>query len=415
MASISLVEHRRLAIEVVERLRAAGYESYWAGGCVRDRLLGREPKDYDVATIAAPDQIRQVFGLRRTLPIGAAFGVITVLGKKEAGMVEVATFRRDATYSDGRHPDAVEFANAEEDARRRDFTINALFYDPISNEVIDFVDGQSDIQAQVIRAVGNADKRIGEDKLRMLRAVRFAAAFEFALDDATLAAVKRHADEIAVVSAERVAEELRRMLVDKNRTRAVQLLRATALLGMVVPELGRDVDWEALDQLLEHLDQPSFPLALAALLSPLESAETVREVSRRLKLSNDETDLAAWLTRHRGACKQAETLPWHQLQRILIQPGASELVAFDAASASVRGENTSGIEYCRTKLSLPQAQLNPDPLLTGDDLIQHGVPRGRIYRTLLESVRDAQLDGDIQTRPEALSLVDRLVEESRDS
>src|SRR5208337_581044 len=176
-------QQRRFALEVVRRLRAAGFEAYWAGGCVRDELLGRRPKDYDVATSAAPPQIRELFGNRRTLPLGAAFGVITVLGPRPADpayrvpMIEVATFRQDAEYSDGRHPDHVTFSSAREDAARRDFTINGMFFDPVERTVIDFVGGQEYLRQGLIRAIGSPRLRFGEDKLRMLRAVRFAAAF----------------------------------------------------------------------------------------------------------------------------------------------------------------------------------------------------------------------------------------------
>src|SRR4249920_3694792 len=173
-------DHQRaFALEIAQKLRAAGFESLWAGGCVRDELLGIPPKDYDVATNATPDQIRDLFGHRRTLPIGAAFGVVTVLGPRHAGQIDVATFRSDATYSDGRHPDSVKFTSAEQDAERRDFTINGLFYDPVGGEVVDYVGGQQDLAGRVIRAIGDARLRLAEDKLRMLRAVRFAAAFEF--------------------------------------------------------------------------------------------------------------------------------------------------------------------------------------------------------------------------------------------
>jgi poly(A) polymerase len=409
MPTFSLEQHRKLALEVVQKLRAAGHQAYWAGGCVRDQLLGRDPKDYDVASSAEPDEIRELFGKRRTLAIGASFGVITVLGPKEAGMVEVATFRRDATYSDGRHPDAVEFTNAEEDARRRDFTINALFLDPVDNRVIDFVEGQQDIEAQVIRAVGDANQRIDEDKLRMLRAVRFAAVFGFEIEAETLAAVKRHAAEISVVSAERIAEELRRMIVDANRAQAVQLLRETGLLSVVLPELTDTIDKQPTDQLLSALENPTFPLALAALLSSLDS-QAVRKIANRLKLSNDDTDRAAWLVYHQGTCHKAETMAWHQLQPILTHPGASDLIALDAARAQGHGLDLAGVELCRTKLLLPPETLDPVPLLSGEDLIQHGVPRGKIYRTLLEKVRAAQLDGEIHTRNDALTLVNKIVE-----
>ena len=185
-------EQRRFAVEVVRRLRGAGFEAYWAGGCVRDQLLGRTPKDYDVATNAVPDQVRALFGRRRTLAIGAAFGVIAVIGPQGPGTVEVTTFRRDAPYSDGRHPDSVTFSSAEEDASRRDFTINGLFYDPVEQRVIDFVGGQEDLAQRRLRAIGDARQRFAEDKLRMLRAVRFAATFAFSLDERDASGHCRH-------------------------------------------------------------------------------------------------------------------------------------------------------------------------------------------------------------------------------
>src|SRR6478609_9961704 len=221
---------REFAIDVVRRLRAAGFEALWAGGCVRDELLGLPPRDYDVATSAKPDQIRDLFGHRRTLPIGASFGVITVLGPRAAGQIEVATFRTDATYSDGRHPDSVTFTTAEHDAQRRDFTINGLFYDPVAKQVVDYVGGQQDLKDHILRAIGDPRLRLSEDKLRMLRAVRFAAAFNFTVDPDTLLAIQKLAPEINSVSAERVGSEIRRMLVDPNRAIALSLLGETNLL-----------------------------------------------------------------------------------------------------------------------------------------------------------------------------------------
>ena len=173
---------REFALEIVEQLRAAGFEALWAGGCVRDQLLGLAPKDYDVATSATPDEIRDLFGRRRTLAIGASFGVITVLGPRAAGQIEVATFRTDAAYSDGRHPDSVTFTTAEHDAARRDFTINGLFFDPVAEAVVDYVNGRDDLERKTIRAIGDPAARIAEDKLRMLRAVRFAATFDFHIE-----------------------------------------------------------------------------------------------------------------------------------------------------------------------------------------------------------------------------------------
>src|SRR5262245_25703221 len=199
---------RDFALDIVRHLRGAGHEALWAGGCVRDQLLGLKPKDYDVATSATPDQIREVFGRRRSLPIGAAFGVITVLGPHEAGQIEVATFRTDAAYSDGRHPDSVAFTTAEHDAQRRDFTINGLFFDPVAEQVVDYVGGQDDLKRRTIRAIGDARQRLGEDKLRMLRAVRFAAAFGFTIEARTMHAIQEMAGDINTVSAERIGMEI---------------------------------------------------------------------------------------------------------------------------------------------------------------------------------------------------------------
>src|SRR5436190_4202816 len=232
------VRQRAFALEIAQKLRGAGFEALWAGGCVRDELLGLVPKDYDVATSATPDQIRNLFGHRRTLPIGASFGVITVLGPREAGQIEVATFRTDAAYSDGRHPDAVTFTTAEHDAQRRDFTINGLFYDPIAEKVVDYVGGQNDLQARIVRAIGDPRSRLSEDKLRLLRAVRFAATFNFAIDSETLAAIQDMAPEINTVSPERIGMEIRRMLIDPNRAQALSLLLETKLLAHVLPEVA---------------------------------------------------------------------------------------------------------------------------------------------------------------------------------
>jgi poly(A) polymerase len=228
---------REFAVDVVAKLRAAGFEAYWAGGCVRDQLLGREPKDFDVATDARPDEIRGIFGFRRTVAVGEAFGVIKVVGRKPEGEVEVATFRQDASYSDGRHPDSVRFSTPEADAQRRDFTINGLFYDPLDDRVIDFVGGQEDLARRMVRAIGDARARFAEDKLRLLRGVRIAATFDFTLEPATRDAIKAMADQITVVSAERIAAEMRLMLVHPRRARALELLRELGLLKIILPEV----------------------------------------------------------------------------------------------------------------------------------------------------------------------------------
>lgn len=427
---------RQFAVEVVTRLRAAGFDAYWAGGCVRDALLGLEPKDYDVATSAPPDEIRRIFGRRKTLAIGASFGVITVLGNKQQGQIEVATFRQDAAYSDGRHPDSVRFSTAREDAQRRDFTINGLFFDPVADQVIDFVGGEDDLRRGIVRAIGDPDARIDEDKLRMLRAVRFASTFDFQVDHQTLRAVRRHAEEILLVSAERIAEEMRRMLVHDRRARAVRLLNLAGLLDVVLPEAQAlapppwddacdDVPddahagppWQHALAILEQLPEPSFSMALAALLREAGDPATprqavVQEVARRWRLSNDVKDRAAWLLEKEPVVRRASEARWPDLQRILVAAAAAELLDYAEAVARVIDGHTGEIDFCRAKLALPADRLNPPPLITGDDLKAAGIPPGKAYRGLLTAARDAQLEGRITTKDEALRLARRLLESS---
>lgn len=416
---------RQFAVEVVRKLREAGFEALWAGGCVRDQLLGKMPKDYDVATSAYPEQIRELFGHRRTLAIGASFGVITVLGPRPAGQIEVATFRSDGDYSDGRHPDAISFSNPQQDAQRRDFTINGLFYDPLAEQVIDFVGGEADLKQGIVRAIGDPRARIGEDKLRMLRAVRFAATFEFALDAATLAAIREQSHEIVIVSAERIAAEMRRMLVHKNRAMAVCLLVDSGLLEVILPESrvldpGSDeapnesrgaAHRRSLD-VLARLEQPHFATALAALLRELqtETGEPIAHVvGGRWRLSNEERALATWLLKHESLARHATRYAWPKVQRILIQPEAGELLKLGRALTAALGGDSEGIDYCAAKLNLPHDELNPAPLVTGDDLRTAGLKPGPKFRTLLDSIRDAQLLGEITTKEEGLRLARQLL------
>lgn len=414
---------RQFAVDVVRRLRAEGYDALWAGGCVRDWLLGSEPKDYDVATSARPEQIRDLFGQRRTLALGAAFGVITVLGPREAGQIEVATFRRDAGYSDGRHPDSVSFSSAEEDAQRRDFTINGLFFDPIEERVIDYVGGQDDLKRRIVRAIRDPRERFQEDKLRMLRAVRFTATFEFALDHATADAIREQAHEIVIVSAERIAAELKRMLEHAQRARAVGLLHDTRLLPLILPE-AQHIDpesdappnqmrgdaWHRTLDALRGLSAPNFGTALAVLLREIAKVESnvAHTLGERLRLSNDEIELAAWLLRHDALARQAHRSPWPQVQRMLVEPGARSLVAYLRAVGPLVDGNTEAADFCAGKLALPAAELNPPPLATGVDLKKLGLQPGPQFKTILDALRDAQLEGKITTSDEALALAREL-------
>lgn len=306
------MSNRDAALSVLEALRAAGHVAYFAGGCVRDQLLGIEPKDYDVATSATPDEIRRLF--RSTQSVGAAFGVILVRVAGLAGQgIEVATFRTDGSYTDGRRPDSVRFASPEEDARRRDFTINGLFLDPLSGEVVDFVGGRADLESRVLRAIGTADERFAEDHLRLLRAVRFAARFGLTLDPPTAVAVRRHAKMLRTIAPERVGDEVRRMLTAPTRLRAWTLLRELGL----TPELFRFVECadRPVAQLFAHgpgleAGEASFALTLSAatleetieraddtglreVLAPQRVAAAVRGLRQSLRLSNEESEAMA--------------------------------------------------------------------------------------------------------------------------
>lgn len=419
------LQQRAFAVEVVTRLRQSGFQSLWAGGCVRDQLLGHTPKDYDVATDALPEQIRALFGKRRTLAIGAAFGVIAVVGAPAQGTVEVATFRRDTTYSDGRRPDAVVFSTAEEDAQRRDFTINGLFYDPLADRVLDYVGGVDDLQRGIVRAIGTPQERFTEDKLRLLRAVRMAARFGFEIDPPTLSAVCQLAPQVVVVSPERIGQELRQMLVIPARSRAVRLLASTELLQPIWPELlavyaqhveSAPSEWVDTLNVLDELDRPSVALALATSLLHVAAGPTaVEAISKRWRLSNQESLCAAWLWQHARALDDAPETRWSTIQRLLIAAGSAELIELHAARARAENRSLAAVNFCRERWAWPSEQLNPPPLVTGHDLIGLGVAKGPIFARWLEQLRSAQLDGEIATRDEAVALIERWKRQTTDS
>lgn len=437
---------RQFALEAVRALRSAGYEALWAGGCVRDMLLQLTPKDYDVATDARPEQVREVFGRHRTIAIGAAFGVITVLGDApRSGQIEVATFRSDEAYVDGRRPTGVRFSSPQEDAQRRDLTINGVFFDPVAEEYLDYVGGRADLEARIVRAIGDPRARFEEDKLRMLRAVRFAATLDFSMDEGTFRAIREAPEAIGVVSAERIAQEMRRLLAHPRRRHGVELLDRTGLLAVLLPEASgmhgvpqtkrRRPEGDLWDHALLVLDElgraepVSFELALAALLHDVGKPLTLARdgdrlsfhdhevvgariagyVCRRWKLSRQESTRITWLVRKHMYLGQARRMRWAKLQRTLTEPGIEELLDLHEADARASGSDLDDVDYCRQLLNRPPEELNPAQLLTGHDLIRHGVPQGPQYHWLLDQVRDAQLERQIRTKREALALVDRLL------
>jgi poly(A) polymerase len=413
MSEFDPIAAEALAVEVVRKLRDAGFEALWAGGCVRDALLERQPKDYDVATSAEPQQVRDLFGHRRTLAIGVAFGVVSVLGPRSAGQVQVATFRRDAAYSDGRHPDRVTYSTAQHDAQRRDFTMNGLFYDPLQKRVIDYVGGQEDLRRGIVRAIGNPFNRIAEDKLRMLRAVRFAATFGFEIESETFAAIQRSASGITIVSAERIAEEMRRMLTHIHRARAVELLHATELLRYLLPEMEALASyergaWESVLLVLAELGEVDFPLALAGLLIEARESGIAEVAADRWRLSNEERQAAKWLLDNLPVALKAADLEWPRVQRVLRCELAGDLLKLADATVRVKDGDRRSIEFCRAKLALPREMLDPPPLVTGDDLKHLGIPPGRFYAFALAKCRDAQLSGEIATTGAARELAAKL-------
>ncbi len=406
---------RDFALQVVQQLRETGFEALWAGGCVRDQLLGRLPKDYDVATSARPEEVRELFGRRRTLALGEAFGVIAVLGRRGQPPIEVATFRSDGAYVDGRRPEGVVFTTAEEDAQRRDFTINGLFFDPVDERVIDYVGGEKDLQRGILRAIGNPSARFAEDKLRMLRAVRFATTLGFQIEDVTLAAIRAMADEVTVVSAERIGAELRRLFVHSDRSLGIELLRKTQLLEVLLPEVAvlaenEVLAWQLLLQHLSRLESDSLAVTFAVLLLANENPELVGKVGRRFRFTNKEVERATWLVGNFRWIDEAETLPWPKLQRLLVHDGGAELLSLADA---VLGTDHRGVRECRQRLSLPVDKLDPPPLFTGQDLIAQGVPPGPDFALILRHLRDEQLLGHIHDQQGAERLVARWLHERR--
>jgi len=398
------------------QLQQAGFEACFAGGCVRDQLLGREPKDFDIATSAKPQQVRDLIGTRRTLPIGASFGVITIIGPRGAGQIDVASFRSDGIYSDGRHPDTVTFSSAEEDAKRRDFTINGMFFDPVAERVIDYVGGQEDLARCTVRAIGNAELRFTEDKLRMLRAVRFAATLAFELEETTAAAIRRMSAQLTAVSNERITAEMRRMLMDPHRQRALTMLRSTGLADVLFAQLSRqdEAAWDRALRVVDHLIEPTFALALAAVLGELADSTKAEMLGRQWRLSNEEIRRLAWLIAHRDALAGAGSQPWSTLQPMLTHAGTGDLMALSSARAAVGTFDKADLEFCGQRLQWPADRLDPPPLLSGSDLLAQGIPKGKIYSRLLAAVRDAQLEGEIGTPSEGLELVERLLRQSEE-
>lgn len=427
---------------MLRRLRAAGHEAYFAGGAVRDLLLGLEPHDYDVATSARPAEVTGLF--RGAVAVGAHFGVVLV--RKEGVAVEVATFRADGAYGDGRHPDSVRFASAAEDVARRDFTVNGLLYDPEGARVIDLVGGEADLRAGLLRAIGDPRARFAEDHLRLLRAVRFAAHLGFRIEEGTWEAARALAPEAARVSAERVRDELLKMLTGPRPHLALGLLERSGLLAVLLPEVAalagveqppeHHPEGDALVHtrlVLERLDLPADApawrreaLALAALLHDVGKASTqlrqkgpggerirfpghpevgarlAGDIAARLRLSRAQTELLTSLVAEHDQILQVPAMRRSTRLRFLRRPHLEELLALHRADRLAASGDLSLWEACRAERdALGEEVLRPCRLLTGDAVIALGVPRGPAVGQAIVALEDAQLEGKITTREEA--------------
>jgi poly(A) polymerase len=436
------VNSSELANSICETLLQRGYQALLVGGCVRDILLNRDPADYDVTTDATPAQVMELFP--DSVGVGAQFGVVLV--PRDGNKVEVATFRCDVGYSDGRHPDQVVYARTpQEDVSRRDFTINGLLMKHDTGEVLDYVGGRADLSAGVIRAIGEPERRFTEDKLRMLRAVRFAARFGYTIDPDTLAAIRKHASEIRFVSPERIRDELSKLLTEGAARRGFDLLDESGLLRELLPEISvmkgvnqppeyhpeGDV-WIHTRMMLDGLPSGASPtLAWGALLHDVGKPPTFRPASetgdrirfdghvdvgvrmaeaicRRLRFANEETEQVKALVANHMKFKDVAQMRKSTLKRFVRQPRFSEHLELHRLDCSASHGRLDAYQAVQDFLAAtPPEQVRPARLISGDDLVDMGFQPGPVFQRILTAVEDAQLDGALQTREQAIAFVRR--------
>ena len=423
------------ATRLVERLRAAGHEALFAGGCVRDRLLGKEAHDIDIATSARPEEIQKLFP--RTVAVGAQFGVIVVL--EDGGEFQVATFRSDGAYRDGRHPESVAFTNAEGDARRRDFTVNGLFFDPLTRQILDFVGGEADLRAGILRSIGDPHARFAEDKLRLIRCVRFAASLGFEIEAETWRALVERAPEITAVSAERIRDELVKIFTHPSRVRGFDLLDQSGLLAILLPEVEslkgceQPPDFHPEGDVFVHTrlmlsllpEQVSTPLVFSVLFHDIGkpptflidetgrirfnghesiSASMTEKIFARLRFSNAETEATVVGVKNHMAFKDVQNMRIATLKRFLARPTIDdelELHRVDCQGSHGLLDNYDFLLRKREEFS--NEPLIPPPLITGRDLIAAGLKPGPLFKKLLDSAQALQLEGGLKTREDALA------------
>lgn len=430
---------QKIAVSIVRRLVEAGHQAVFAGGCVRDHLMGKEPKDYDIATSARPEEVQRLFP--KTFAVGAHFGVILV--REGEHSFEIATFRSDGEYTDGRRPESVSFTTAEQDAHRRDFTVNGLFYDPIKDEVLDYVGGRDDLARQVLRAIGDPHQRFEEDQLRLMRAVRFATVLGFEIEAVTWAAIVEMAAKIKSISAERIREELSRILLHPNRVRGFDLLVSSGLMAAVLPEILVLQGCEQPPQFHPEGDvfihtrimlsllpaQVSLSLVWSVLLHDIAKpatftrdpdgrirfnghdklgAEMSEEILRRLKYPNDVIEPTVEAVANHMVFKDVQKMRISRLKRFMARPGFEdemELHRVDCQSSNGFSDNYDFIRQKQEEFGHDPLPLIPKPLINGHELMAIGIPKGPQVGELLTAVQNLQLEGVLTTSEEAFAWV----------
>ena len=423
-----------MATEIVRRLSEHGHLAYFAGGCVRDMVRGVEPHDYDIATSATPEQIQRLFP--KTLPVGAQFGVVLVL--EDDHQFEVATFRFDVAYVDGRRPTAVRYGSPEEDARRRDFTINGLFFDPLANRIVDYVGGRDDIERKLVRTIGEPRERFTEDKLRLLRCVRFAANLGYAIEPATFAVVREMAAQIDAVSAERVREELIKIFTRPNAGRGLELLNESGLLQVILPEVAAMKNIEQPPEfhpegdvfahtklMLDGLPpNPSVVLAFAVLLHDVGKpptferapdrirfnehdrvgAELTEQILRRLRFPNGQTEQIKLCVAEHMRLQHVQEMRQAKLKRILARETFADELELHRIDCLASHRNLENYEFLKAKAAeLPPEVIRPTPLLTGRDLLALGLKPGPLIGQILREAEELQLEEHLKSREDALA------------
>lgn len=445
----STTELYKTAVEIVRHIIENGYVAFFAGGCVRDKIMGNSPSDYDIATNAKPEQIMKMFA--RTIPIGVSFGVVSVIVNKF--QFEVATFRSDGIYSDSRHPDNISFCDNEiGDVSRRDFTINGMLFDPLNNKLLDYVGGESDIKSRQIRTIGNPHEKFKEDSLRMIRGARFAARFLYEIEYNTKLAIKDLAKNILTVSAERIRQEFEKGLTGPNPHTFIKIMDDLNLLDNIMPEVCLMKGVEQPENFhpegdvfvhtlltISKLNNPSWELAMGALLHDVAKPNTycreinpdgtigrirftkhdnigakmAGEICKRIKTSTYTKERVMWLVKKHLCVKDLQNMRKSTLKRLFAEPGYKELLELFKVDTLASTKDLTRYEYCKKRYSeMSEEQVKPKPLVNGHDLIEMGLKPGPIFSKILSEVMDEQLEEKISTREEAMDFVKDLTQKN---